>query len=243
MGLIFYNGKSSDDYGIIVEHIPTTEFPEKDYEVIHIPGRNGDVYIDNECYKNVARTYDIATIADRPNRSFSYVTNQVSNWLHSASGYARLEDTYEPEYYRMAVYKESKVFQNIFNDAGRVTITFECKPQKYLKSGDNALIFDTANTVYTFRNPTIHVASPIIKVYGSGSGSFTINGQTITVSNLDGFVVIDSEAQDCYKNDINKNSDVTLGNDYPRLWSNQPNQIIFSSGITKIEVVPKWYTI
>lgn len=243
MGVIFYNGKSSLDYGIIVEHIPTTEFPEKDYEVIHIPGRNGDVYIDNDCYKNVTHSYDIATIADCPNKSFSYVTNQVSNWLHSASGYARLEDTYEPEYYRMAVYKESNIFQNIYNDAGRTTITFECKPQKYLKIGDNALIFEEVNTVYTFRNPTMYKSSPIITVYGSGSVSFTINGQTISINNLDGFVTIDSEAQDCYKNTINKNSDVSIGNDYPKLLSDQPNQIIFSSGITKIEVTPKWYTI
>ena len=41
MGVIIYNGVSSEEFAIQVEHPPGYETPEKDYEVTHIPGRNG----------------------------------------------------------------------------------------------------------------------------------------------------------------------------------------------------------
>ncbi len=32
----------------------------RDVSVTHIPGRNGDLIVDNGCYKNVTRTYALA---------------------------------------------------------------------------------------------------------------------------------------------------------------------------------------
>lgn len=46
MGVITFNGIASDKLGIQVEHPPGYETPKKDYEIVHVPGRNGDVYID-----------------------------------------------------------------------------------------------------------------------------------------------------------------------------------------------------
>ena len=69
---------------------PGYETPEKDYEVTHIPGRNGDIYVDKGSYKNVSRSYDIAIGAE--NKDFTIMANFISEWLNSASGYAKLED-------------------------------------------------------------------------------------------------------------------------------------------------------
>ena len=41
MGVIIYNGVSSEEFSIQVEHPPGYETPEKDYEVTHIPGEMG----------------------------------------------------------------------------------------------------------------------------------------------------------------------------------------------------------
>ena len=60
MGVITFNGIASDKLDIQVEHPPGYETPKKDYEIVHVPGRNGDVYIDKGSYQNVSRTYDIA---------------------------------------------------------------------------------------------------------------------------------------------------------------------------------------
>ena len=48
MGVIVFNGISSKDVGIEVETFPEYTIPEREYEAIHVPGRNGDVIIDNK---------------------------------------------------------------------------------------------------------------------------------------------------------------------------------------------------
>lgn len=237
MGLIVYNGISSRDYHIQVEHPPGYETPERDYEIIHVPGRNGDLVIDTGAYKNVSRIYEIAVGSYF--RHFTPMVNGVAEWLHSASGYARLEDTYEPEYYRLAMYEEATNIENILNQAGRATISFNCKPQRFLKSGDRTIEISNPATLY---NPTKYVALPIITVKGTGGGTLTVGDYTVTISDMESFVVIDSEMQDAYMGETNMNPYVTLDNGFPKLIAGE-NKISYTGGITAVEVIPKWWTL
>lgn len=237
MGVIIYNGVSSEEFAIQVEHPPGYETPEKDYEVTHIPGRNGDIYVDKGSYKNVSRSYDIAIGAE--NKDFTIMANFISEWLNSASGYAKLEDSYEPEYYRLAAYKSGGTIKNILQHAGRITVAFDCKPQRFLKSGDIPVIVRTTSKL---RNPTGFKSLPIIKVNGSGKGNLRIGDYVITISNISSYLTIDSELQDAYKGTTNCNSLVTLSNGFPKLIKGE-NEISFSGGITSVEVIPKWWTL
>ena len=239
MGVIMYNGESSVDYGILVEHPPGYRIAQRDYEKIHIPGRNGDLIIDNGSYQNVPVTYQIA-VGNRK-KAFVEMANKISEWLNSASGYARLEDSYEPEYYRLAAYQDETDIENILFHAGRTTINFDCKPQRFLKSGDEVITLTQSAVIM---NPTRFEALPIITVYGSGSGIINVAGNAVSISNIDGYIVINSEIQDAYKGSANKNSVVTFGNnnEFPVLGNGQ-NVINISGGITKVEVVPKWWTL
>ncbi len=237
MGVVIFNGASSQDYGIQVEHPPEYQAPAKDYEIIHIPGRNGDLVVDNGSYQNVNRSYQIAIGDER--KDFTDMANMVAEWLHSASGYARLEDSYEPEYYRMAVFQQEISIENILQHAGRVTVDFNCKPQRFLKSGE-APIRLTKNTV--LRNPTGFRSLPCITVYGSGRGVLSANGHTATIQNINGFIVLDSDIQDAYKGGANRNADVVLSNGFPELAPGE-NNIAWTGGITYVEVVPRWWTL
>lgn len=147
MGVIIFNGIPSTDYKIEVEYFPSYEFPTRDYEKIHVPGRNGDVYIDMDSYSNVSRSYDISFATLKDNQ-YTKMATGVSEWLHSTNGYVRLEDSYEPEYYRMAVYIEGSSFDNVLNHGGRSTINFDCKPQRFLKIGDQPIIFPSEVSRY-----------------------------------------------------------------------------------------------
>lgn len=60
MGVITFNSRLSSTFGIQVEQRPNYELPEKDYEIIHVPGKSGDILIDKGSYKNVDRIYNIA---------------------------------------------------------------------------------------------------------------------------------------------------------------------------------------
>ena len=124
MGVIWFDGVSSQELSILVEHPPSYEYPKKDLEIVHVPGRNGDVVLDKGSWQNVDRSYEIAAVG--PEETFAAISARISKWLHSPAGYARLEDTYEPEYFRMAFYQESNTIKNLLTCAGRVTIKFNC---------------------------------------------------------------------------------------------------------------------
>ena len=234
MGVIIFNNKSSADCRIQVAHPPGYAYPERDYTITHIPGRNGDIIQDNGCYKNVERTYEVSF--DAPNEDFATYANAVSAWLHSTTGYARLEDSYEPNYYRMATYQESNIFENLYNQAGTATIVFECKPQRFLKTGDNTI---TIQNSLTIMNPTGFEAYPLFKVTGT-SGVLTVNGNSITFSSIDDFVMLDCELQDAYKENINKNS--TISGTFPVLKPGS-NTIRWTGSISSVTMKPRWWTI
>ena len=234
MGVIIFNNKSSADCRIQVAHPPGYAYPERDYTITHIPGRNGDIIQDNGCYKNVERTYEVSF--DSLNEDFATYANAVSAWLHSTTGYARLEDSYEPNYYRMATYQESNIFENLYNQAGTATIVFECKPQRFLKTGDNII---TIQNSLTIMNPTGFEAYPLFKVTGT-SGVLTVNGNSITFSSIDDFVILDCELQDAYKENVNKNS--TISGTFPVLKTGS-NTISWTGDISSVTMKPRWWTI
>lgn len=236
-GVIIFNNQSSVDYGIVVETAPNYETPERDYEMVHVPGRNGDLSFDSGSYKNVPRTYDIAIGSYK--EMFPTMANRISEWLHSANGYARLEDSYEHEYFRIALYKDEMDIQNILKHAGRVKIVFDCKPQRFLKQGEDNHIF---NQIGVLRNPTNFKAKPLITIRGIGSGQFSLGGYICMISEIGTYTTLDCDIQDAYKGTENRNQYITLPDGFPKLGIGE-NEISFSGGITSMEVVPRWWTI
>ena len=239
MGVIIFNGIPSTNYGIHVETPPVYATPEHDYEVVHIPGRNGDLVIDNGSYKNVTRKYSISV--GEIDGNFTTLAAGVSEWLHSASGYARLEDSYESDYFRLAYYVADAEMENLFHQAGKMSIEFNCKPARFLKAGERAVPFTTAGSI---SNPTFQKSFPKLTVVVSGSGTLTIGDQTITISGLTGStrMVIDSELQDVYEEGslTNLNSKVSFSDGFP-LLSPGVNTITFTGSITSVEVIPRWW--
>lgn len=234
---MLFNGISSAELGIQVEHPPAYEYPEKDVDIIHVPGRNGDIIVDKGSFQNVDRTYQLAVGPDEVD--YTVLANRLSEWLHSAVGYARLEDTYEPEYFRLALYQEKAKITNILQRAGRVTVTFLCKPQRYLKTGEQSIHFSSRGTLH---NPTKFASAPRITVKGTGDGILGIGGYTVGISPIDGEIVLDSEIQDAYRGTVNCNAAITLSDGFPKLQSGE-NEISFSGGITSVEVIPRWWTL
>ena len=236
MGIVVFNGTSSQDLHALVQVAPDYEFPEKDYSITHVEGRNGDIVIDTGSWQNVTRTYNLAI--DTRTISYAEVASKLVQWLHSASGYARLEDSYEPDFYRMAMYKDSGSITNIYSKAGQIEIQFNCKPQRYLKSGEMVDTF-TGNTEY--RNPTDFPSKPIIVIHGSGSGTVKIGDYTININRITDGMIVDCELQDTYFENTNCNSQVSI-KEYPKIIAGN-NNISMSGGVTSIEISPRWWTL
>lgn len=228
-----YDGKNSKDFDIVIDRAGVFYAAERDYDTIEIPGRNGDLTLDNGRYKNVEVTYS-CTIG----RSFQKNMDFFLQWLMSLTGYRRLEDSLQPEYYRIARVASApdpKTFAHYIG--GTFEIKFDCKPQRFLKAGDEVKVFTGAGTII---NPTLYDALPLVRAYGTGT--LGIGNETITITSADGYTDIDCDLQDAYKGAVNCNGNITL--DFGKFFSLSPGTNgIQLTGISQIEITPRWWTI
>ena len=233
---IEWAGISSDLLRVRVERYPDRILPKKSQTTVQVAGRNGDLLFVDGSFENYVQEYEVFISAER--RGLVALARDVATWLESPAGYQRLEDSYEPDVYRMAYYDGENDIESILNRFGRATISFHCKPQRFLKSGEQPKTFTASGTLV---NATRFDALPLIKVNGSGTGALTINSTAVTLSDIDGYVMLDSDVQDAYKGAVNKNATITAA-EFPRLTAGT-NTIAFSGGISSVEITPRWWTI
>lgn len=234
-----FNNISSRTMGLEVETFPDYVAPQKIYEVTHIPGRNGDLIRDTKTYENVPREYQVSIANGRA--SFSIKMASIVEWLHSASGYARLEDTYDPNVYRMAYFKDQLNIDNIFDEAGRATLKFVCKPQRYLKSGETPIMFTSSGQI---QNETINDARPLLNIVTDNTeGTISIGNYSFEVLAGSGTnIIMDCELEDAWYQAENKNNFIVLNGEYPRIEPGLQT-ISFTGGIVSVEVTPRWWIV
>lgn len=138
-GSITYNGKNSlTDLGIYVTGSGSFDAAELDIDKYQVAGRNGDIIIPKNRYKNISVSYP----AFIP-KGFDGKVQSVRNWLRSAKTYARLEDTYDMDHFREALATGIQSFEPVNqNDAANFAVTFDCKPQRFLKTGETPLTIE-----------------------------------------------------------------------------------------------------
>lgn len=229
-----FGGIDSRNYGVYISGTGTFDAPVRAYEGYEIPGRDGALLGLEHRLENIELTYP-AFVYD----AFSDNMSNLRSALLSKIGYQELTDTYHQDEYRLGVYKGGLSADVVpGNYAGQFDLVFECKPQRYLRSGSVAVEMTSASALY---NPTEFDSMPLIRAYGSGT--IGINGITVTIaSHSNPYIDIDCEMMDCYYNTTNCNSLVSFsGNDFPTLRPGTNNFTL--NGVTKIEVTPHWWRV
>lgn len=172
-----FDGKSSLDYGVYLTGEGVFNAPERAVEMLEIPGRNGNFVLDQGRFQNISVTYK-AGIVDYSETDFATRVSNVRNWLCSKVGYCRLEDDYNPNEYRMAAFVSGIEVDHDDLQTGEFEITFDCKPQRWLKSGETAVTVADGGTL---DNPTPFEAEPLLAVKGYGDIGF--NNFNLTIEN------------------------------------------------------------
>ena len=170
-----FDGESSADYGVYITGEGVFNAPERAVEMVDIPGRNGSYALDQGRFSNIEVTYT-AGMVDDSETDFADRLADVRNWLCSKKGYVRLEDEYNPDEYRMAVYSSGISVEHVDLKTGEFEISFDCKPQRWLKSGETATAVANNGTL---TNPTLFDAEPLLEVKGYGGIEF--NGYDIEI--------------------------------------------------------------
>lgn len=132
----------SSDYGIYISGEGLFNAPARDVEAVSVPGKNGDLIIDHGRFENINVTYP-AFNKEADYATFRTKVSNLRNALASQTGYQRLTDTFHPDEYRMATFKDGlDVNPFLYNDhASKMDITFNCKPQRFLTSGEEEMTF------------------------------------------------------------------------------------------------------
>lgn len=116
-----------------VERFPAIKKAQRKFRQYNVPGRNGDVFFQDDAFENVVASYDV------------YATDEyfgaVEAWKNLAAvlyqkGYQKLRDTYDPDHFRKAVFNGPIDVENSWNTHGRATIEFNCRPERYLMDGN-----------------------------------------------------------------------------------------------------------
>lgn len=237
MKSFYFDGRSCADFGMVISGSGTYNAPQRDVDILSVPGRNGDLIIDNGRYLNTMVTYPVSICRDFPDKA-----QAARSWLMSGTGYRRLEDDYHPGYFRLGAFTGPIDFDVKFlNRVGETSLKFNCKPQRFLKQGE----FPVEVTSGTYlHNPTAFPALPMIAVYGSGSGFVSVSGIYVEIKSISDQITLDCELQDAYRH---------VGDGVPENMNNciyapefpvlQPGDNIISFGgqVSGVSIIPRWW--
>lgn len=231
---ITFDNTDLKTYGLYISGTNTMNAPVRAYDSITIPGRNGALIGSEKRLENIEVVYP----------AFIY-TNLKQNlaslraFLLSKVGYKKLVDTYHPDEFRMGYYAGGLEAEPTMKlDAARFDLVFNCKPQRYLNSGLSVTALTASGSI---TNPTLFESQPLLRVYGTGD--ITVNGVKITISEADTYTDIDCEIMEAYKGSTLKNYAISLDSVYFPVLSPGSNTITLGTGVTAVDITPRWWTI
>lgn len=231
------DGVDSTDFGLYISGPGTFSAPAREVQTLQIPGRSGDLIVKADRLQNYDLVYPAFICRD-----FDYNIAALRNFLLSKASYFRLEDSYHPDEYRLALYQgpfDPEVTQRL--RAAKFDLLFNVKPQRFLKSGEKARQLGAA-AAYALKNPTRFTARPLLRLYGNGTFRInTLNYYTVQ-NNAGQYIDIDCELMECYTGPTARNADVHYtGTDTPALLPGA-NDLLFT-GFTDIYITPRWWIV
>lgn len=217
-----FDGINSLDYGIYITGEAVYNAPERAVEMVSIPGKNGALALDQGRFENIEVRYPAGCFADSQSE-FAEKIRAFRNVLASRYSYRPLLDEYNLDEFRMAMFISGLEAEPVANGrAAEFEIIFNCKPQRFLISGnvpydfiteyqgltdensvqlqnENGLDIEGGITIGNqIVNPSPFDARPLIKT--KGNGTVTIGSQIITISGVLPVteVYIDCETMEIY---------------------------------------------
>lgn len=240
IGKITYGSQSSNEFGLIVAGAGTFNPALPDMTSYSVPGKNGDVILDNHRYKNIDVKYP-GFIAD----AFIGNAQGIRNWILSGKEYKELSDNFDTTHFRLAIGKDVSFSPVNENKAANMSITFNCKPQRFLVSGTTGV---TITPSAILENPTGFEARPRITIIEAAQGAtitFTKPGYTTIITAIEDMtdyaVIIDSETMtisDLYTHE-NLADKFNISNGLPVLKSGQTS--VTCSGVSSASLRPRWW--
>lgn len=201
-GTLAFAGAYASAYGLRIGGMNVYKTTGNAYESAKVPGRMGDVIytgtdptVGNELREYNAGLYMRASSASDVEKRLA----QIRDWLlntrsgsYVSRGYKTLSDSYEPDFYRLAVFSGDVV--PVRKGAGQnfeIPLTFSCDPRRYLAnieatvmaSGAAGALTATIAPPQAWSSLVVFPAKPLIKFeggYENDATSLTFTDSTFT---------------------------------------------------------------
>ena len=208
-----------------------------------IPGRNGDLIWETGSYENRSGSASCFCLQKDVEKAIS----SAGRFLMGKKGYRRLETSDDPDHYWMARVENSPQIAMRLRTLAPFAIGFDCKPQRFLKSGEIPIpldisVFGTETEVY---NQYGFASKPLFILEADPNeeqrlARITINGKICTIGNISGTVYIDSDLQNVYNEEGNQNMNAVCP-DFPVLEAGKNVVSVYGTGYMNVRMIPRWW--
>ena len=239
---IWLDDVSNQDIGLVLQGPFRLSAPVPKVTKISIPGRNGDLHYYDGSYEN--RVGEVGCYLYRDS-DVKKAFGEVHNWLFSNLGYRRLETSDDADHFMLARPINGADMMPRINRLSPFDLSFDCKPQRFLKIGEEPVIFtkpaDVSEVTVTIENPTVFTSKPLYKLTGSGEGRFLIGVHGVMIVDMDGDIYFDAETESAYRGSENMNSKFMFTVSDSLEIQGGKQEITIGGGITQVEIIPRWW--
>lgn len=253
---IILDGVSGAEMGLLFPSPLELSAPEPRVITKSVPGRSGDVHIFDGSYKNRTAYLRGCLYQGFVNSAFDV----FNEWLFAKPGYLRLETPAEEGKFLMARVANGSTVLSRANKIAPVEIKFDCKPQRFLKTGEISQTVSKSDLgAALFHNVTKYSSKPLMKInytvktgkgyihIDNGDGYETVNTvsvSTLKLANYGTSVFYDSEIDVVY-NDYNGGTsyDGVISYDRDVILSPGDNRIVLDGDIDSVEITPRWWVL
>lgn len=267
MGVLYVDNVNLEtEFGVVLSDAENSFVgASRDIEIVSVPGRNGDITIDKGKWNNVTIPYPCYISSDFQNKF-----NRLKAFLLSRTGYVRIENSYDTEHFREGVLMAEIIPTTTpLNRGGSFELVFSCKPQRWLKSGEEIIVCDNREGSEAVRirpvNPTLFESYPIW--YVTPAEPLTQSKEAFRLRNtryervvLNSFAqnyryLIDTVEKNCYMTggEEGQEYDILIQNGVPDIVNNIVDEMtaiyLYANRYTIIdvqpgfmlEIRPRWY--
>lgn len=228
-----FNGENLMNYGLYCNGHDTYKGSTLSVEKYAVSGKNGDLIISNDRYSNVTVSYKCFVV-----ENMKLNVRELRRILKQDNYYV-LEDTYNPDEFRLGRYIgefDPEIKER--HEAAEFILEFDCRPERFLKSGENWM--DKNGTLH-LDDAELPTYTPLIRLKGN-SLTVTTPRETwnVTVNSSPfPYIDIDTEIMECYYGDYNANPYVDIVG-----TRGTEEFITFGGGTTvtgSFSVKPRWW--
>lgn len=256
----YIDGVDARNFGIYLQK--PIEFSEARpvVEIQSIPGRNGDLVFETGSYENRTGIASCFCLQKDVEKAIS----AAGRFLMAKHGYRRLETSDDPDHFWLARIENSPAIAQRMRTLAPFEISFDCKPQRFLKSGEEKIVipFNGGNYLHIdlFNNfgfpskPLFHIRFGEKEIQAVGINVLhevqqngVVPSKRITAIGItDKDLYIDCDIHDAYSETGNQNKHI-WAYDFPSFepGQNQINVDLDLGGVVGtgeyVEITPRWW--